>query len=653
MDLEDTPKKSPRAGDSPKATGSCESAAGRMTFSTSSTRDSVASSPKGQQVRIDRSCLEGLEGPLVGRLGSLISTREAAPLSGVSKELYGKVNDGTYGIWRWLVIRDGENIWQDLGAMKYSSKDIKAESRKRKAEYLKARLRKIKVCHVSTSHGDAVTFIAECLEASKGTLTHMTLVGPDQTFSVCRSRPDPVVFERLTSISVSSPTWMLLMWTYKWELPKVTVLSLGPVSRHTSVSTVSLSHILQTCPLLQELRAKELVLYDTDYWKNVCLNGLSKCPQLRVITGLCVKFFDFAPLRYLIEALDPHWSRHDMKGVPKKIQIRYCMQIGTDFGKEVLTRSKGPNPISMPDFIAWAGRLGCHIDWTPWFMEDTLYDVSLECSNKVPTAPPAVRGPIADVVRTLTNKSHAVQLSIGGTALDVSWKDKLVFPRAKNLRMYQFGESIPVAEAIKSIPDWLIETEEDGSNAHMPAMETFFGTIGFIFSHQTSHRPSADLPAAPNKLSQLIGGFRRLRAVLLVSSSLNTILDFVSYMKAPHVDEVECELAAHVTELPETLPTDKVFPSVQRFGLRSFRAISRSCALSCARLIAAIAAAEATFEVWIEQNEFQDGPRDVGMRALCYECIEVVQGVYDVTHTRSSPNIGIRLKRKKPTDEMK
>lgn len=154
---------------------------------------------------------------------------------------------------------------------------------------------------------------------------------------------------------------------------------------------------------------------------------------------------------------------------------------------------------------------------------------------------------------------HQVQLSIGGTALDVSWKDKLVFPRAKNLRMYQFGESIPVAEAIKSIPDWLIETEEDGSNAHMPAMETFFGlcvclhgraippplcvfptagTIGFIFSHQTSHRPSADLPAAPNKLSQLIGGFRRLRAVLLVSSSLNTILDFVSYMKAPHVDEV-------------------------------------------------------------------------------------------------------------------
>ncbi|CEM27210.1 unnamed protein product [Vitrella brassicaformis CCMP3155] len=445
-------------------------------------------------------CLCGLEGPLVCEMASFLTTIEATVLCLVNKDINSKADytanttttedktdDTPFGIYHNLTIAKEEcKTWANLNQ----------PTRAR----LKTKLGNVKTARIAwpidspgrrrSSGRSGGRLVAECLAGSKSSLEDLHMTSWDGDHGKNPGRLPAVVFTKLRLLAVTSFKCLTYFRKCNWTFPSLVDLR---VSTTTGSQLPDVTHIVRSSPQLRTLTT-------TNSWEKIDGRGsdwcefasaLGQCPHLTTIRGLAIGIGnDCSHLPDLQKALDtPGAKRRTEVGVKKTIEFEYDPSISCTFSDE--TRP-------LHTFLTWAGGVRVSIEWLGG-------KVRMDCSKAVSSsmAPPAVRGPVADVVKQMASQAAIVDLYLGGSRLHDSWKD-LHFPAADLLQIV--GTADP-QEVIESIPKWLLEVDEDGNNVCFPKIDYLDISMGRV----GDDGPPAEawhLPAAPNALSTLLGSLR-------------------------------------------------------------------------------------------------------------------------------------------------
>ncbi|CEL95907.1 unnamed protein product [Vitrella brassicaformis CCMP3155] len=443
-----------------------------------------------------RPCLPGLPEGVMGHMGSLMTTMTATRLTRVNRETHQKATDETFGLFRYFAMTADETS---------NYEKIK------KLEQMK-HLGKIRTAYVDAP--TVVPCVAECLEASRSTLTQLHVPDTSHPSASTNARAPgvPIDFPKLKELDVKSSLWLRYM----------------SKRRCTIGSLECLTHLIERSPKIERLEGDQIRV--SDHWSastaaqrwSAFTAVLAKCPNITTITGIDIKMDHFGRINELKNALDQHWTKPERKDVRKKlgfvvsestIGVQYAQGGGAD-----------AEPIG-----EWAAGVSCKLEWRS--SRDML---TVDCSSGAADAPRARDGLYGDIARQLTAKARRVELQFGGTApLDESWRDKLVFPKAKTLALSSNGGARGPG-VLDSIPTWLTEREGGGQTAASRCFPTVerLEVVGQLLTF-------ADLPAAPNKLSLLLGGLAAVKRVDFHGvSCLAARCELLSYLSVSELDEV-------------------------------------------------------------------------------------------------------------------
>jgi len=273
--------------------------------------------------------------------------------------------------------------------------------------------------------------------------------------------------------------------------------------------------LLRQSPKIERLEADWLIEFDNDQWAKF-LDALAKCPFLTTVTGIGIGI-DFGCLTQLKDTLNRHWSQPEKKEVPKKLDFVVDASIGVDYGQQVA--------FTIEAFRRWADDVKCQLDWRP-----SCESLTIDCSNSDAIAPPAP-GLYGEITRQLVADATGIVLKLGGTALHDSWRDKLIFHKARRISIFA-DEDARTSALIDSIPTWL--TERNGATSRcFPAVEQLTVRSSSLFL--------AELRAASSKLRPFLGRLTTLKRVDLDGvSSFAAASEPLSYFAVGELDEVEC-----------------------------------------------------------------------------------------------------------------
>jgi len=279
--------------------------------------------------------------------------------------------------------------------------------------------------------------------------------------------------------------------------------------------------LLRQSPKIERLEADWLIEFDNDQWAKF-LDALAKCPFLTTVTGIGIGI-DFGCLTQLKDTLNRHWSQPEKKEVPKKLDFVVDASIGVDYGQQVA--------FTIEAFRRWADDVKCQLDWRP-----SCESLTIDCSNSDAIAPPAP-GLYGEITRQLVADATGIVLKLGGTALHDSWRDKLIFHKARRISIFA-DEDARTSALIDSIPTWL--TERNGATSRcFPAVE-HLTVSSFSLS-------LADVRAASSKLSPLLCGLTTLKRVELYGvSSFAAAHELLSFLT---VDKLDSPVSLSVTSL--------------------------------------------------------------------------------------------------------
>ncbi|CEM14563.1 unnamed protein product [Vitrella brassicaformis CCMP3155] len=426
---------------------SAPAAAGGGGVSSGPQEEGQANDQQQQQKQgVHRPCLDGIEGPLLcDGIASFLTTIEATVLCRLSKDLNAKADDVTSGIYRNLTIMAHDTkTWMRLNRTTPTR--------------LRSKLTKIRRAHIEHSDGAFLSFAFSCIEASHSTITAIHI---SAHIDVSREPAEPagIVFERLETMHISCDAWhkgsdgfVDHMSRRNWSFPSLCHLQVGSVSWAFS----KLAHIMRSSPLLKTLTADEISPTGGERdWRDFT-TAVGQCTRLTTIRGLRISQDKYCvgigldQLASLSEALNTNWCRQDMRGVQKTI--------GLDCGEATVSHSFADEARPLHTFLCWARGLGVGVEWRGFVFK-------LDCSKRVPSAPPAVHGPVADAVKELASQAGLVVIKCGGTSLHHTWRHLLSFPKADELSIEEDFDNPPIDRTIKSIPTWLLEVGQDGNNS--------------------------------------------------------------------------------------------------------------------------------------------------------------------------------------------
>jgi len=343
----------------------------------------------------------------------------------------------------------------------------------------------------------------------------------------------------------------------------------------------------------------------------------------------------------LSAALNTIWSRQDRQGVKKTIEITYeSPTISHSFGDET-------RPIHA--FLDWARRLGVTVEW----QLDGFGMVTLDCSKRVPSAPPAVCGPVADVINKMASQAQRVEIKCGGSPLHHTWRHLLSFPKADELSIEEDFDNPPIDRTIKSIPTWLLEVGQDGNNVRLPAIDTFWGELGLSVDGR------AHLPARPRTLTRLLGSLRHLTFVELSSASLPIVYECVSCTSVDKLDRVVLHVGPRMSALPEHI--SQKLPAVKYLSVEVsdavmhddvWRVVEGADALSIVGFVRQLRPHEAELRLGIHDDalashdyggiggdELDEAIVEYGTtwtEALGFQCFQQVMETQHLTHASAS-----------------
>jgi len=166
-----------------------------------------------------RPCLPGLPEGVMGHMGSFLTTMMATRLTRVNKETHQKATDETFGLFRYFAMTADETS---------NYEKIK------KLEQMK-HLGKIRTAYVDAP--TVVPCVAECLEASRSTLTQLHVPDTSHPSASTNARAPgvPIDFPKLKELDVKSSLWLRYMSKRRWSVPALTSLRVGSTSQYDRV----------------------------------------------------------------------------------------------------------------------------------------------------------------------------------------------------------------------------------------------------------------------------------------------------------------------------------------------------------------------------------------------------------------------------------
>ncbi|CEM36174.1 unnamed protein product [Vitrella brassicaformis CCMP3155] len=528
-----------------------------------------------------------------------------------------------FGIYRNLTIAKEEvAMWSNL--------DLATKKR------LKGKLGNVTTARIPASAGPCKdynsrrrSFIATCLAKAKASLKHLYIDRGFGNFNFSRRSPlrasPPVAFTALTNLHVECDEWIGYFGEAMWTFPALKDcrglrVALGALG--------GLTHIMSSSPQLMTLTG------NISCFGSHLIAALGQCSRLTTIRGLAV---DKCALRdgHLAElqrSLDPHWSKPDMQGVVKTIELVYECPVGHNLGD--LTRP-------LPDFLAWARQVGATVEWRL----NRGNSMTVDCSKEPSTVFPAVRGPVADVVNQLAKQAERVWLWCGGTPLDESWKDVLNFPNVRQLHIIQWMDDIDeqsVQSVSDSIPPFMTAVDEAGNNVCFPAVEHLESRLAYLFHFSQPPEGAWHFPAGPNKLGTLLGSLRHVRSVEFSTSDLWVFSECLPLLPTERLDKLRLDFGHHVRALPDTYPphTRPAVASLSFDGIDGI-GLSKDEALLVTSVVTHVRPSKAHLSLPLDPSECQLGEEGASdeeqiahaekeLRALACECFERVMASYSL-----------------------
>jgi len=567
-------------------------------------------------------------------MGSFLATRRAARLTRVNQETRQKATDRTFGVFRHFAMTDDEcgtyGKIQKLHQVKH--------------------LGMIQTAYVQFS--SVVPSVAEWLEASRATLTRLHVASGhyDNCYTTGDDRGPglPLVFPRLTFMRIEpiEGKWLHHMSARRWRFSALRTLqvsgdSCGSIGddEHNAKKQEALVRVLEASPSIEELQCDrgsrpyicdEGTAFGDAQWADF-IAALGRCPHIRTIDGLVISMDgQLGRLADLKNGLSQHWGKPETRGARK--QLRFLVRrpsIGPEFGRQGV------------DIGQWAAEVNCEVTWAPAGVLGR--ELTIDCGSDAGRAHPApVPGSMYGQMATqLAAKATTVRLKLGGTALHSSWRGKLILPKATDLTI-EITEGASASDVMNSIPDWLIDTEGDDP---AEGWASPFSSVDDVDLHFGTTLSVADLPAAPSKLSLLMGGLTDLELVTFISvSSLATACELLSYLSVREL--TECRIAADdvSSEWTDVVPAAWGLRCPHIEEIRGYTLPSKNHALSFVEAVDTLRPAKVSFVLgW--------GGVMHDLRDFACECYEQLSEDYTITKVDSDwdenlPSLDVELEAK-------
>ncbi|CEM01659.1 unnamed protein product [Vitrella brassicaformis CCMP3155] len=545
-----------------------------------------------------RPSLSGLPEEVFSPLGSFLSTIDNIRLSRVNRVTHEKATDKTFGVFRnFTMTRGEERIYDKIKTL----------------QHLK-HMGKIQTAFVDARVVPPVA--SKLLEANKDSLKKITL----NVESWSRT-PDagPIVFSSLTDLDVRGLAGLDYLRRRRWIFPALTTLRVGTL--HTD-HTPHLVRLLETSPMIRRLEADSITFdNDDDQWAGF-IPALAGCPHLTTLTGLQIKMDQFGRINQLKDTLSKHCNTQEPKCAPKRLGfVVVDAEIGVDYGLRVA---------DMEGISEWVADGHCQLDWLP-----ESGPMTIDCSTTAATAPPAPDGLYEEIATRLAANATHLRLKLGGTPLHESWRQKLIFTKAKKLEIkFTTKQGVSASGAVEdSIPEWLAERQGDGEGRRstsrcFPAVKELL-----VFSFSLS---LADVRAASSKLRPLVGGLGTLKGVRLYGvSSFAAACEFLSYLSVGQLDEVRISESGWrvVCEWPADAPASwgDRRPSIDR--LTSSSLCSKAGVREFIKLALALRPVSVELEARLEESGLEgDSEADklADLRSFADECARQTAPHYTV-----------------------
>ena len=185
----------------------------------------------------------------------------------------------------------------------------------------------------------------------------------------------------------------------------------------------------------------------------------------------------------------------------------------------------------------------------------------------------------------------------GGSPLPHSWGKLLTVPTATKLSICpRKTYRTPISQLPTSIPDWLVVTDRNGNNSHLPNIKHLYINI------RGDERDENALPvvAEAGKLKQLLGSLTGVREVWCLAQSLRAMSQYASYLQSCKLDELHI-CATHPFHTPEP---GLAYPSVN--SLHVFGVSSKDSAVSVLSLLMSIKPAKASIDLMVTSESLGD-----------------------------------------------
>jgi len=538
-------------------------------------------------------CLSGLPMDVFAYMGSFVTTKTAIRLSKVDKEIRTMATDETSGMFRnFSVTLDEEDSYRRM-------RDVNQQMR-----------RMVKTASVRASDAMPRFVLSKCVEACTTTLEKLTLDIADYPQELRASTRDVVVFPKVTCLHIHNGSTIEHIRRRRWVFPALTTLRLSVrFFEFDSVLVPSFESILTTSPMIERLEGDRIEV-DDGQWAFFTA-ALGRCPNLITITGLKIDIpSHFGCLNQLKAALSKQWS-----STPEKMDLRKKLgfvvvnaSIGGDYGQQ-----------GAPDleaFRRWAATVNCKLDWRP-----AGRPLLVECSSGAATALPAPDGLYGQIATRLAANATNVKLGLGNTPLHKSWRDELIFTKAKTL-IVDFKATASASPVAHIIPEWLAERKGERSGP-FPAVEADSLSL-------------ADMRAARSKHTPFLGGLRSLKSVTFSSlSSLTVAYEFLCHLSVDQLDKVEIEEGEDplVCDRPADIPAIRGVgcPHIYRLvcgGLSSKAGVTDSI-----KLALVLRPAHVELEAWLDENELEGESEDDrldDLHSFADECAEQAAPHYTV-----------------------
>jgi len=399
-------------------------------------------------------------------LGSFLTTYTCSRMAKVNRETRQKATDETFGVFRRFTI---------------TADEINSYKRIQKLDDLR-HLSKIQTADVPPF--DILPCVSEFLEESRATLKELRVWenwSCDRHIPTQRSPGDPIPFPRLTDMDIQDHASVEHVSERRWAFPALRSLRADSVS--SSEDAEPLARLVERSPKIERLEASHIE-FITGAWASFN-TALSGCPHITTITGIAFEPDEIDRVSQLKETLNQHWAKPESKDVGKKLGlVLKFASIDVSFGQ-------GAAAAGAEGINKWAAEVNCQVEWRP-----NRGELSINCSWEGANALPAPGGPYSEIVTQLPAEATEVELELGGMALHPSWRDKLVFPKAKTL-VIKADSSVTATRLVDSIPEWMTEREGGGQTA--PSRS--FPHVEQLSVEVTAHFSLSGLPSAPSKLS--------------------------------------------------------------------------------------------------------------------------------------------------------